>query len=171
MLPTEPSIFAKTPIEVEIEDGDESLDGFVELSPIFLKLTDDACGERLDKVLSKLVPQYSRSRIQQWIEAGHVTVDGQPGKGKTTVLGDEDIIILPQAAPEEQAFKPEPMDLPIIYEDADILVIDKPPGLVVHPAAGNWSGTLLNGLLYRYPALGGVPRAASCIGSTKIPAA
>jgi len=159
VLPTEPSIFAKTPIEVEIEDGDESLDGFVELSPIFLKLTDDACGERLDKVLSKLVPQYSRSRIQQWIEAGHVTVDGQPGKGKTTVLGDEDIIILPQAAPEEQAFKPEPMDLPIIYEDADILVIDKPHGLVVHPAAGNWSGTLLNGLLHRYPALGGVPRA------------
>ncbi|MDR3481729.1 MAG: RluA family pseudouridine synthase [Burkholderiaceae bacterium] len=146
-------------MEVEIEDGDESLDGFVELSPIFLKLTDDACGERLDKVLSKLVPQYSRSRIQQWIEAGHVTVDGQPGKGKTTVLGDEDIIILPQAAPEEQAFKPEPMDLPIIYEDADILVIDKPHGLVVHPAAGNWSGTLLNGLLHRYPALGGVPRA------------
>ena len=159
MLPTEPSIFTKTPIEVEIEDGDEAEEGFVELSPIFLKLTDDACGERLDKVLSKLVPQYSRSRIQQWIEAGRVTVDGQPGKGKTTVLGDEDIIILPQAAPEEQAFKPEPMDLPIIYEDADILVIDKPHGLVVHPAAGNWSGTLLNGLLYRYPALGGVPRA------------
>ena len=159
MLPTEPSIFTKTPIEVEIEDGDEAEEGFVELSPIFLKLTDDACGERLDKVLSKLVPQYSRSRIQQWIEAGHVTVDGQPGKGKTTVLGDEDIIILPQAAPEEQAFKPESMDLSIIYEDADILVIDKPHGLVVHPAAGNWSGTLLNGLLYRYPALGGVPRA------------
>ena len=159
MLPTEPSIFTKTPIEVEIEDGDEAEEGFVELSPIFLKLTDDACGERLDKVLSKLVPQYSRSRIQQWIEAGRVTVDGQPGKGKTTVLGDEDIIILPQAAPEEQAFKPEPMDLSIIYEDADILVIDKPHGLVVHPAAGNWSGTLLNGLLYRYPALGGVPRA------------
>jgi len=159
VLPTEPSIFTKTPIEVEIEDGDEAEEGFVELSPIFLKLTDDACGERLDKVLSKLVPQYSRSRIQQWIEAGRVTVDGQPGKGKTTVLGDEDIIILPQAAPEEQAFKPEPMDLPIIYEDADILVIDKPHGLVVHPAAGNWSGTLLNGLLHRYPALGGVPRA------------
>ncbi len=159
MLPTEPSIFAKSPIEVEIEDGDESFDGLVELSPIFLKLTDDACGERLDKVLSKLVPQYSRSRIQQWIEAGHVTVDGQPGKGKTTVLGDEDIIILPQAAPEEQAFKPEAMNLSIIYEDADILVIDKPHGLVVHPAAGNWSGTLLNGLLHRYPAIGGVPRA------------
>jgi 23S rRNA pseudouridine1911/1915/1917 synthase len=159
VLPTEPSIFTKTPIEVEIEDGDEAEEGFVELSPIFLKLTDDACGERLDKVLSKLVPQYSRSRIQQWIEAGRVTVDGQPGKGKTTVLGDEDIIILPQAAPEEQAFKPESMDLSIIYEDADILVIDKPHGLVVHPAAGNWSGTLLNGLLYRYPALGGVPRA------------
>ena len=159
VIPTEPSILTKTPIEVEIEDVDEGEDGLIELSPIFLKLTDDACGERLDKVLSKLVPQYSRSRIQQWIEAGHVTIDGQPARGKATVLGDEDIIILPQAAPEEQAFKPESIDLSIVYEDAAILVINKPHGLVVHPAAGNWSGTLLNGLLHHYPAIGGVPRA------------
>lgn len=159
VIPTEPSILTKTPIAVDIEDVDEGEDGLIELSPIFLKLTDDACGERLDKVLSKLVPQYSRSRIQQWIEAGHVTIDGQPARGKATVLGDEDIIILPQAAPEEQAFKPESMDLSIVYEDTAILVINKPHGLVVHPAAGNWSGTLLNGLLHHYPAIGGVPRA------------
>src|ERR1700677_4839935 len=95
VIPTEPSILTKTLIEVEIEDVDEVEDGLIELSPIFLKLTDADCGERLDKVLSKLVPQYSRSRIQQWIEAGFVTIDGQPARGKATVLGDEDIIILP----------------------------------------------------------------------------
>ena len=159
VIPTEPSILTKTLIEVEIEDVDEVEDGLIELSPIFLKLTDADCGERLDKVLSKLVPQYSRSRIQQWIEAGFVTIDGQPARGKATVLGDEDIIILPQAAPEEQAFKPESMDLSIVHEDAAIMVVNKPNGLVVHPAAGNWSGTLLNGLLHHYPAIGGVPRA------------
>jgi 23S rRNA pseudouridine1911/1915/1917 synthase len=159
VMPTDPSILTKTLIEVEIDDVDEGEDGLIELSPIYLKLTDDDCGERLDKVLSKLVPQYSRSRIQQWIEAGFVTIDGQPARGKATVLGDEDIIILPQAAPEEQAFKPEVMDLSIVHEDAEIMVINKPPGLVVHPAAGNWSGTLLNGLLHHFPAIAGVPRA------------
>ena len=159
MLPTGWSILRKSIIEVEIEDGDEGEGGLIELSPIVMKLSVDAQGERLDKVLSKLVPQYSRSRIQQWIESGHVTVDGAPARNKMTVLGDEDIIILPQAAPEDHAFQPEAMELSIVYEDSAILVIDKPDGLVVHPAAGNWSGTLLNGLLHYYPPISGVPRA------------
>ena len=80
VMPTDTSILTKTLIEVEIEDGDEGEDGLIDLSPISLKLTDADCGERLDKVLSKLVPQYSRSRIQQWIEAGYVTMDGQPAR-------------------------------------------------------------------------------------------
>ncbi|MES2040569.1 MAG: RluA family pseudouridine synthase [Pseudomonadota bacterium] len=126
---------------------------------IELKLTSEACGERLDKTLSKLVPQYSRSRIQQWIEGGFVSVDGKPGRGKMTMLGDEKIIIEPQAAPDEGAYSPEDIPLNVVYEDDDILVINKPADMVVHPAAGNWSGTLLNGLLYRWPALLGVPRA------------
>ncbi|WP_034297561.1 RluA family pseudouridine synthase [Herbaspirillum sp. RV1423] len=154
--------FAADPIEAD--EGEDALDdivgGFAEGNePIILKLTDDACGMRLDKVLSTLVPQYSRSRIQQWIEAGHVTVDGKPARTKMTVLGDEAVLILPQAAPEDNAFQPEAMDLAIVYEDKAILVVDKPAGLVVHPAAGNWSGTLLNGLLHHCPALAGVPRA------------
>ena len=149
---------------VEIPEGDDSLDEVVEeftdgAEPITLKLSDDACGVRLDKVLSGLVPQYSRSRIQQWIEGGHVTVDGNPARTKMTVLGDEVVVITPQAAPEDNAFQPEPMDLRIVHEDKAIMVIDKPAGLVVHPAAGNWSGTLLNGLLHHCPALAGVPRA------------
>lgn len=146
------------------DDADEALDDVVigpdePVAPISLILTDETCGMRLDKVLSMLVPQYSRSRIQQWIEAGHVTVDGAAARAKLTVLGDESVLILPQAAPEDSAYLPEPMSLSIVHEDKSILVIDKPAGMVVHPAAGNWSGTLLNGLLNYCPALSGVPRA------------
>lgn len=149
--------------ELEIDDADElapELDGGLqEIAPIELRLDDADCGERLDKALSRLVPHYSRSRIQQWIEGGFVTVDGLPARTKTTILGDELVVIRPQPAPDEHAYQAEPIDFPIVYEDEDILVIDKPAGLVVHPGAGNWSGTLLNGLLHRYPALAGVPRA------------
>jgi 23S rRNA pseudouridine1911/1915/1917 synthase len=154
--------FTTEPIETDA--GDDALDEIVDEvaegnEPITLKLTDDDCGSRLDKVVSTLVPQYSRSRIQQWIEAGFVTVDGNPARTKMTVLGDEVVVITPQAAPEDTAFQPEAMDLDIVHEDKAILVVNKPAGLVVHPAAGNWSGTLLNGLLHHFPALGGVPRA------------
>lgn len=144
----------------EFDDGDElfeSRNGAQ--APISLKVTESACGVRLDKVLSQLIPQYSRGRIQQWIEAGHVTVDGATAKVRMTLLGDEAILVHPQAAPEENAFQPEPVPLDVIYEDAAVIVINKPAGLVVHPAAGNWSGTLLNGLLYRFPELASVPRA------------
>ncbi len=128
-------------------------------APIELRLSPDFCGARLDKALSQLLPQYSRSRLQQWIENGNVRVDGQPARAKTQMLGDELIVVQPQDAPEDGAFAPEPMALAIQHEDEAILVLDKPPGLVVHPAAGNWSGTLLNGLLHHAPALAGVPRA------------
>jgi 23S rRNA pseudouridine1911/1915/1917 synthase len=145
------------------DDGDEVLDGMhadaPELAPITLHLTPAVCGVRLDKVLSSLVTQYSRSRMQQWIEGGHVLVDGVVARTKMTAFGDETIVITPQAAPEDEAFRPEPMALDIVHEDAAIIVINKPAGLVVHPAAGNWSGTLLNGLLHHYPPLAGVPRA------------
>jgi 23S rRNA pseudouridine1911/1915/1917 synthase len=126
---------------------------------IILTLSDDACGERLDKVISQLMPQFSRSRLQQWITSGHVTVDGVSGRNKMTVLGGEEVIIYPQPAPEDNAYLPEEIALNILFEDDAILVINKPAGLVVHPAAGNWSGTLLNGLLHYFPALAVVPRA------------
>lgn len=145
--------------ETDIDDGDEYEGAAPESSPITLTVTPEFCGVRLDKALSQLLPEYSRSRLQQWIDSGHVMVDGRPARGKATMLGDETIVVEPQEAPEEQAFKPEAMPLDILHEDAAILVIDKPAGLVVHPAAGNWSGTLLNGLLHHAPALAGVPRA------------
>jgi 23S rRNA pseudouridine1911/1915/1917 synthase len=143
--------------DVESVGADDSL--LPQIEPIELALTPDVCGTRLDKVLSVLLPQYSRSRLQQWIESGYVTVDGKVVRAKAALLGDERILIRPQLTPEDQAFQPEPIPLSIIYEDISIIVINKPAGLVVHPAAGNWSGTLLNGLLRHAPVLAGVPRA------------
>lgn len=143
-------------------DGDEVDDFAPELAarqPIQLKLSVDDAGERLDKTLARHIAQFSRSRIQQWIEAGFVTLDDKPAQVKMTVYGGESVVILPQAAPEDAAFQPEPMALSIIHEDEQLIVIDKPAGLVVHPAAGNWSGTLLNGLLHHFPPIAGVPRA------------
>ncbi|HJV01153.1 MAG TPA: RluA family pseudouridine synthase [Burkholderiaceae bacterium] len=140
--------------ELLADDGDDGL------APIELQLTSDVCGQRLDKVISHLVPQFSRGRLQMWITDGFVTVDGKPARStKDTVYGDEHIVILPQPAPEDVAFKPEPVPLNIVYEDEHLIVINKPAGLVVHPGAGNWSGTLLNGLLHHCPQLSGVPRA------------
>jgi len=149
---------ASLPVD-DIEDGEGEGSALFDMPPITLKLTPEVCGERLDKVIAKLVPQFSRSRLQQWIEAGFVSVDDETARAKMTVFGDETVRILPQPAPEDEAFKPEPMDLSIVHEDAAIIVLDNPAGLVVHPAAGNWSGTLLNGLLHHCPPLTGVPRA------------
>ncbi len=168
MILTPTPISAELHAEPEFDDeldaeilGEEGADrSGLDLAPITLELTPAACGERLDKVISKLVTQFSRSRLQLWIEAGHVTVDGKVVRStKDTVYGDETVIILPQSAPEDEAFKPEELALNIVYEDEQIIVINKPAGLVVHPGAGNWSGTLLNGLLFHCPQLAGVPRA------------
>ena len=143
--------------DLDLLDGDDEGEG---LAPITLTMHAEACGQRLDKVISKLVPQYSRGRLQMWIEDGFVTVDGQPvTSSKHTLYGDEQVVILPQPAPEDAAFKPEPVPLNIVYEDEHLMVINKPAGLVVHPGSGNWSGTLLNGLLHHCPQLVGVPRA------------
>jgi 23S rRNA pseudouridine1911/1915/1917 synthase len=117
-------------------------------------------GERLDKVLAKVFPEFSRSRLQSWIEAARVLVDGEPAKVRQAVPLGATIELTPDLLPEQLAFAPEPVPLDIVYEDDALVVINKPAGLVVHPAAGNWSGTLLNGLLHRYgDAAAGLPRA------------
>nr|WP_198980698.1 RluA family pseudouridine synthase [Herbaspirillum sp. ASV7] len=148
------------PLEDDFDDGDAGADeSAAGLEPLTLRLDDDVIGQRLDKVLSGLMPEFSRNRIQQWIEDGHVTVNGAPAKAKMTMLGDELVEVAPQSVPAEQPYGPEPMALDILHEDRAIIVLNKPAGLVVHPAAGNWSGTLLNGLLHHCPALAKVPRA------------
>jgi 23S rRNA pseudouridine1911/1915/1917 synthase len=117
-------------------------------------------GERLDKALAQLFPEFSRSRLQSWIDAQRVRVDGAPAKIRQPVPLGATIELVPDLLPEQLAFTPEPVPLAVVYEDDALVVIDKPAGLVVHPAAGNWSGTLLNGLLYRYgEAAAGLPRA------------
>jgi 23S rRNA pseudouridine1911/1915/1917 synthase len=117
-------------------------------------------GERLDKTLALRLPGHSRSRLQSWIEQGAVLVDGEPPqRARQPVLIGQRILVHAVPAPEDLAFAPEAMDLAIVHEDADLFVLDKPAGLVVHPAAGHWSGTLLNGLLAHDPALAALPRA------------
>ncbi len=120
-------------------------------------------GGRLDQILALMVPEHSRNRLQQWIKAGRVQVDGEPVlEPKHKIYGSEQLKIhVDQALTDAEAgtFLPEPMDLNVVYEDEHIMVINKPPGLVVHPAAGNWQGTLLNGLLAYDPVFTHVPRA------------
>ncbi len=114
--------------------------------------------QRLDQVIAGLCPQYSRSQLQKWIRAGQVTVDSKAMKPKERLIGGEEIRI--QVIEETQThYEAEAISLDIVYEDADIMVINKPVGLVVHPAAGNWSGTLVNGLLHHEPAQDKLPRA------------
>lgn len=126
-----------------------------------LKLTipHDLGGLRLDVALQRMLPEHSRSRLQSWIKDGLVTVDDAPSTSKTKVWGGERILVHVQSKPELQAFVAEDIPLDIVFEDDHILVINKPAGMVVHPAAGNWSGTLLNALLFHAPQLKEVPRA------------
>jgi 23S rRNA pseudouridine1911/1915/1917 synthase len=116
-------------------------------------------GQRLDVVLQQLLPEHSRSRLQAWIKAGLVTLGGEVTTAKTKMWGGEQVLITPPENAQDNAFKPENIPLNIVFEDDTILVINKPAGLVVHPAAGNWSGTLLNALLHHAPQLKDVPRA------------
>ncbi|MCH2159991.1 MAG: 23S rRNA pseudouridine(1911/1915/1917) synthase RluD [Oleiphilaceae bacterium] len=115
-------------------------------------------GMRLDQAISELMPDYSRSRLQQWIKQGALTVNGAVLKPKEKVKVN-DFIELRAELEAQGEWKAEPVDLDIVYEDEAILIINKPVGLVVHPAAGNYSGTLVNGLLHYDASLENVPRA------------
>ena len=132
----------------------------VDNTPRVVTVPDELAGERLDKVLAKVFPEFSRNRLQSWIEAERVRVDGEPAKIRQPVALGAQIELVPDLLPEQLAFTPEPVPLDVIYEDDTLVVINKPAGMVVHPAAGNWSGTILNGLLHRYgEAASGLPRA------------
>ncbi len=117
-------------------------------------------GLRLDRALVDIAPEFSRSYLQQLIQEGLVAVNGKPScKASHRVKAGEQVEIELRPTPQSQAFKPEPMDLDVVFRDEYMLVINKPAGLVVHPAPGNWSGTLLNGLLSYDTAIAAVPRA------------
>jgi 23S rRNA pseudouridine1911/1915/1917 synthase len=128
-------------------------------TPILLEIPDEMGGLRLDQALPKLLPDYSRSRLQTWIKDGCVLVDAKPVTNKQKVWGGEKVEVIPQLLPEENAFIAQDIDFEIVYEDEHIIVINKAAGMVVHPGAGNWEGTLLNALLHYAPQLQHVPRA------------
>ncbi len=115
-------------------------------------------GKRLDQVLAVIFPDYSRSRLQEWVKEGLVTVDGRVRRPRDKLLGGERVEL--EARWEERVEdSPQPIPLDLLYEDRELLVINKPAGLVVHPAAGNPDSTLLNALLHYDQSLAGLPRA------------
>jgi 23S rRNA pseudouridine1911/1915/1917 synthase len=130
----------------------------MELSQHRLQIPPGRDGHRLDQVLAALLPDYSRSRIKQWILDGHVRLDNVLPEPRTKVLAGQWAVIEIAAAEPVDSAEAEAMALSIIYEDRDVLVVDKPAGLVVHPGAGNPAGTLQNGLLSYLPALAELPR-------------
>jgi 23S rRNA pseudouridine1911/1915/1917 synthase len=118
----------------------------------------ELAGCRLDRAAAEMWSDYSRSRIQQWIESGELTLDGEPAESKRRLKGGEQVAIAAELAVAEDA-GPEAIPLAVVYEDGDLIVVDKPAGLVVHPGAGNPRGTLLNALLNVDETLCRVPRA------------
>ena len=128
------------------------------VAPLEATVPAEMGGLRLDQALARLFHQYSRNRLQEWLRAGHITVDGKSAAARMPVTGGEKISVAPPraagVAPQAQR-----MRLKIVHEDAALIVIDKPAGLVVHPGAGQPDRTLMNALLAHAPALANVPRA------------
>lgn len=122
-------------------------------------VADHQYGQRLDQALAEMFPDYSRSRIKTWIQQEQVRLDGEVvSKPREKVLPGQQVLVSAELE-DEVRFEPEAIDLNIVYEDDDILVINKPAGLVVHPGAGTPDGTLLNALLHHCPCIAEVPRA------------
>lgn len=134
--------------ELDGEDIEDRADTGPDLELRHLAFGEAQHGYRLDRALVELVPEFSRSYLQQLIDLKGVTVNGVVASKSSVRVkaGDLGVIEL-RPTPQSQAFKPQTIPLEIVYEDEHLLVINKPAGLVVHPAPGNWSGTLLNGLL------------------------
>lgn len=116
-------------------------------------------GWRLDRAAAAHAPSISRSRLQGWLEQGAGSIHGRPARSRDVVYEGDEVCVFVQASPEQAPYAPEAIALDIVHEDESVIVLDKPAGLVVHPGAGNWSGTLLNGLLAHDPALAALPRA------------
>ena len=143
-----------------LDEGESEGDGGAEVEIRRVDVPVQWHGSRLDRTLASLVPEFSRSYLQQLIEAGVVQLNGVVAvKPSTKTKAGDALVIELRPTPQSQAFVPEAMALDIVFEDAWLLVVNKPAGLVVHPAPGNWRGTLLNGLLARDPQASFLPRA------------
>ncbi|TQV71205.1 23S rRNA pseudouridine(1911/1915/1917) synthase RluD [Exilibacterium tricleocarpae] len=122
------------------------------------RVPETSAGVRLDQAAAELFPDFSRSRLQAWIKAGALRVNGAAARPRDKLLGGEALSLCAQLQ-QQGDWEAQDMALDVVYEDAELLVVNKPANLVVHPAAGNRSGTLLNALLHRVPALTELPRA------------
>ncbi|WP_293499436.1 RluA family pseudouridine synthase [Roseateles sp.] len=142
------------------EDFEQEADGGDEVERRGADVDAAGHGERLDRWLTRLAPEFSRNHLQSLIERGCVTLDGRPlQKAALKLRAGQRIEVELQPTDESRAFRAEAMELDFVYEDEHLAVVNKPAGLVVHPAAGNWSGTLMNGLLAHHPACASLPRA------------
>lgn len=145
------------------DDDQENAAGLVEVSDIELRrgaVPIEGHAQRLDVALALLAPEFSRSYLQQLIAAGAVQLNGLTlTKSAARVKAGNALSIELRPTAQSRAFKPEAMPIDVVFEDAFLLIVNKPAGLVVHPAPGNWSGTLLNGLLARDPQSAFLPRA------------
>lgn len=122
------------------------------------RIPPELSGQRLDAALAQLFPEYSRSRLSQWIKDGRVLLDDAKARPRDAVLGGQRVSLTPTVEPL-MGMEPEDLPLDIVHEDTALIVVNKPAGLVVHPGAGNHSGTLQNALLHHAPELAALPRA------------
>ena len=136
------------------EDGDNA-----SMLTTALVLPADCAGLRFDQALARLFPQHSRSRLSAWLKAGRITLDGAASSASRKVWGGEKVSVTPLADPRVTSFRAQDIPIDVVFEDEHLIVINKPPGLVVHPGSGNWDGTLLNALLQHAPQLTQIPRA------------
>ena len=143
-----------------LTESDDSEDSASDVEWRKVSVANEQHRGRLDRALVDAAPEFSRSYLQQLIEAGHVSVNAQViCKASSRVNAGDALQIELRPTPQSQAFTPQSMKLDVVFQDEHILVINKPAGLVVHPAPGNWSGTLLNGLLAYDKDIASVPRA------------
>ncbi len=157
LAPPQPMVHNNLPTEAADESDAPEAAGFD-----LRQVTVDAAlhGQRLDKALVTLAPEFSRSHLQHLIERGHVWLDEQPaGSASRRVRAGQRLRLELVPTDESRAFRPEPLPLAVLHEDEHLLVLNKPAGLVVHPAPGHWSGTLLNGLLAHHAGAVHLPRA------------
>lgn len=120
---------------------------------------DELGGLRLDQALARMFPEFSRGQLSKWIKAGEVSVDASQLRPRDSVVGGEQVLITTELVKQDDSWTAEAISLDIVYEDDDVIIINKPAGMVVHPGAGNQQGTLVNALLAHAPQLANIPRA------------
>lgn len=146
----------------DIDDGDDEVPVAGQAIPVVIDMThivtEDQSGLRIDKVASQVFSDFSRVQVQGWITDGSLLYNGSVQRPKVRVKAD-DVLHLSTTLQQHSEDQPEDIDIDVVYEDDDVLVINKPVGMIVHPGAGNQTGTLVNALLYHYPQQHHLPRA------------